>query len=902
MWHRDATMRSCANCSTAILAGQRFCGGCGASVDEGRSLTRTRIHESPATPTSSPEESRFTPGTVLAGRYRIVGPLGRGGMGEVYRADDLKLGQSVALKFLPESLEHDAPRKARLLTEVRLARQVSHPNVCRVYDIGELDGLPFISMEYVDGEDLASLLRRIGRLPAEKGLETARQICAGLAAAHEQGILHRDLKPANVMIDGRGRVKITDFGLAGLAEDLGAHEIRSGTPAYMAPEQLAGHEVSIRSDIYALGLVLYELVTGKQAFGGKSGAEIARRQQETQPTLPSRLVSDLDEATERVILCCLEKDPRSRPGSALAVAAALPGGDPLAAALAAGETPSPELVAEAGEAGGLKPLWAAVLLVLSLAGMVFMGWRYRTLETFVPFDLSADELTVKARQMLERLGHAELEAPHAVGFAPHWKYLEWVRDNVQERDRWERLRSARPPGVEFYYRYGPEALQPTNAHTSRVSESDPPLIEPGSAVLRLDTLGRLSDLDSIPVALGQGPESFDWSVALELAGLAPEDLEPTAPVRPPSSPSTALRAWTLPASGDGIEPVVQLGSVGGRLTYFELIGPWNRPGEPEPAAGSSPTFGSVVAVVLVIAIFLAVRNLKAGRSDTRGAFRLALFTVVTMQVAWLLSGVRLHSLDVAEVFFELVWGRALGHALLHATLAWTLYVALEPYVRRLWPHMLVSWTRLLRGRFRDPLLGRDVLIGFVAGFVVAVIGRCSAILAHGMRAGLDPLPTASFLAWGDIGPREVLSEFLNGIQAASYVPLGLTVAILLLRMLLRRDWAAIAAFIVLFGVGGTLGDPSLRGTAWGLTAVVVASSMTASAIFALVIVRGGLVAIIATFLSLRLTEFPLTWDLSRWYAGSSLTAMAIFAAVAAWAFYISLAGRPVFKDSLRAGG
>src|SRR5688500_1422588 len=205
------------------------------------------------------DHGRFPPGTLLGGRYRIVGRLGRGGMGEVFRADDLKLGQPVALKFLPAEVDQDPARLTQLHTEVRMARQVSHPNVCRVYDIDEVDGHTFLSMEYVDGEDLASLLRRIGRFPEERGLELARQICAGLAAAHERGVVHRDFKPANVMLDGTGRVRITDFGLAGMSGET----LRAGTPAYMAPEQLSGSEVTPRSDLYALGLVLYEIFTGR---------------------------------------------------------------------------------------------------------------------------------------------------------------------------------------------------------------------------------------------------------------------------------------------------------------------------------------------------------------------------------------------------------------------------------------------------------------------------------------------------------------------------------------------------------------------------------------------------------------------------------------------------------------
>ncbi len=210
-----------------------------------------------------PAGQRFVPGALIENRYRVLGLLGQGGMGEVYRADDLRLGHPVALKFLPAALDRDPAARERFLGEVRTARRVSHPNVCRVHDLGEANGQHFLTMEYIDGEDLASLLRRIGRLPGDKALEVARQIGAGLAAAHDSGVLHRDLKPANVMIDGRGRARITDFGLAGLAGSFEDDQI-AGTPAYMAPEQLRGGPLDERSDLYAYGLVCYELFTGKR--------------------------------------------------------------------------------------------------------------------------------------------------------------------------------------------------------------------------------------------------------------------------------------------------------------------------------------------------------------------------------------------------------------------------------------------------------------------------------------------------------------------------------------------------------------------------------------------------------------------------------------------------------------
>ena len=159
---------------------------------------------------------------------------------------------------------------------MRVTRQISHPNVCRVYDIGSANGRHFLTMEYIDGEDLASLLRRIGRLPADKALDIARQLCAGLAAAHERGVIHRDLKPSNVMLDGRGKVRIADFGLAVVAHGQATPDDRAGTPVYMAPEQLAGAPLSVQSDIYALGLVLYEVFTGRQLLDAARSTSCGR--------------------------------------------------------------------------------------------------------------------------------------------------------------------------------------------------------------------------------------------------------------------------------------------------------------------------------------------------------------------------------------------------------------------------------------------------------------------------------------------------------------------------------------------------------------------------------------------------------------------------------------------------
>ena len=177
---------------------------------------------------------------------------------------------------MPEAAAKNDRLLERFQGEVRVTRQVSHPNVRRVYDIGEVDGIPFLSMEYVDGEDLSTLLRRIGRLPTVKAIEITRKICAGLQAAHDKGVIHRDLKPQNIMLNKKGEVMILDFGLAAIADQLAGPEVRNGTPAYMAPEQLKGTEVTAKSDIYALGLVLYELFSGVRPYTAGTMQESAR--------------------------------------------------------------------------------------------------------------------------------------------------------------------------------------------------------------------------------------------------------------------------------------------------------------------------------------------------------------------------------------------------------------------------------------------------------------------------------------------------------------------------------------------------------------------------------------------------------------------------------------------------
>ena len=542
------TVERCPSCDGSVALGQRFCPACGTSLDVADSPTGTAPRRV-VSPSGSPSPrgsalrtargaasavERFAPGTVLLDRYRIVGPIGRGGMGEVFRADDLTLEQPVALKFLPRALENDPERLERLYSEVRLARQVSHPAVCRVWDVGEADGQPFLSMEFVDGENLSSLLRRIGRLPVDKAIDIARQVASGLAAAHEKGVLHRDLKPSNVMLDGQGKVRLTDFGLAALDATLSGDDIRSGTPSYMSPEQLAGREVTLRSDIYALGLLLYELFTGRRAFDGRSVAELTRKHRDERPIEPSAIVPDLPAAVERTILACLEKAPKKRPPSAGAVLAMLSGQDPLAAAIAAGETPSPELVAAAGEQTVLRPAvaWACLAVVVIGALLAPVTQQWHALLARVPVERSPAALEDRARDLLARLGHDAPAADSAQGLSGDEEYLRRVAQTDPSPSRWDGLRTGEPPVLQYWYRQSP---RPIAAHglNGRVTASDPPATVSGMAGVRYDLRGRLvslyavtpQDESALPPAAAAAP---DWSVLFAEAKLDPAAFKPVA--------------------------------------------------------------------------------------------------------------------------------------------------------------------------------------------------------------------------------------------------------------------------------------------------------------------------------------------------------------------------------------
>ena len=299
----------CPSCQADNQPDSRFCSRCATPLpqeapSDSDGLTRTMIASI----------DRLERGILFAGRYEIIEEIGRGGMGRVYRAYDRQLKEDVALKLLKPEISFNEKAVERFRNELKFARRIAHPRVCRMYDLGESGLAHYLTMEYVEGEDLKAFIRRSDHLTTAKALDIGRQIAEGLEEAHRLGVVHRDLKPQNVMIDREGKAKIMDFGLARISETEGltGSGLMLGTPEYMSPEQVDLKDVDGRVDIYALGIILYEMVTGHVPFKGETPLAVALKQKnekardvrESNPLVPDTLIS--------VILKCLEKDPGHR--------------------------------------------------------------------------------------------------------------------------------------------------------------------------------------------------------------------------------------------------------------------------------------------------------------------------------------------------------------------------------------------------------------------------------------------------------------------------------------------------------------------------------------------------------------------------------------------------------------
>lgn len=363
----------CPKCDSDNLDTSRFCAECGTQLQPSEEI--------PASPTKTLETpiEKLTTGSTFAGRYQIIEELGKGGMGKVYRALDKKLNEEVALKLIKPEIASDEKTLERFRNELKLARRIAHKNVGRMYELLEEKGTHYITMEYIPGQDLRGLIRQTGQLAIGSSISIAEQICEGLAEAHRLGVVHRDLKPSNIMIDKEGNVRVMDFGIARSLRTRGitGAGIMVGTPEYMSPEQAESKEVDQRSDIYSLGIILYEMLTGQLPFEGDTPLAVAMKHKSEMPRNPKDLNPQISDELSQIILKCLEKGKEKRYQSTGEVRAELSGiekGIPTTER----EIPrrKPITSKEITVTFGLKKLFIPALAIIVLAIIVVVIWKF----------------------------------------------------------------------------------------------------------------------------------------------------------------------------------------------------------------------------------------------------------------------------------------------------------------------------------------------------------------------------------------------------------------------------------------------------------------------------------------------------------------------------------------------
>ncbi|HMB52799.1 MAG TPA: protein kinase [Thermoanaerobaculia bacterium] len=856
---------------------------------------------------NAPQPIRFLPGQKVGRgrRFRIINLLGKGAMGEVYRADDLELGDRVALKFLPTARESDEGWLRRFRAEVQVARQVSHPNVCRVHDVDRHDGALFLTMECIEGEDLWRLLRRFGRdaegrpivpLPDHKAFDLARQLCAGVAAIHDRGILHRDLKPSNIIVDERGLARITDFGLAGFVGQI-LHK-DEGTVPYMAPEQLAGSDVSARSDLYSLGLVIYELFTGRRAFEGDSRDELVH---------PKAAREDLGDDVAETIMRCLRPDPSERPGSARELATQLPEPPPPPDP---NPFPPPEvlLVSEPQDHLPRRTAWTA--LAALVAGLLLTAGLAGSTHLTRFVDASPEVLAAKASETAAALGFdaAPAHAVHGFSFDPE-RFAAFERLTPERR---RALRSGAMSPLGFWYRQAPARLHPLN-RLAFAGYADPPATLPGTAGLVLDPRGRLRQLDALaPTAADSATPGGapDWRPLFAAAGLEPAALDAVPPTVTPRVFADRRAAWrgsadALGRADEGAAPVrVEAAAYGAtpvsaRVSVTESAAPAAAPSwfTQWVRRLSSGAFGLSYLLFLAGAVYWARRNFHRRASDRGAALRLAVVAICLRMAIWLF-GTR-HSFDFEAL--RTFWAH-LAEAAYYGGLAWILYTALEPLLRRDWPRRTSSWVRLMHGRWRDPKLGRDVLLGACFGVLALLVAQLWLLVSAWLGGG-PPNPgdlTVVLLVKQSLIDLQL--EALRGLSHAVVATIqAQTESMLiafsgifgyyLIRCLVRRRWLAKLAMLLLVGI--CMFNPAVGHTGQGLIAGGLAGGLWLT-----VLLRFGILpAMLTSAVAAMLVSVPLTLDPSAWYAPSALVALGTVLALGVYGFVVSLGGEPALGTS-----
>jgi hypothetical protein len=513
----------------------------------------------------------------------------------------------------------------------------------------------------------------------------------------------------------------------------------------------------------------------------------------------------------------------------------------------------------------------------------------------VPLEKPPEALAERAREIVRSVGYAEPPVDTAMGFYEGRDFLRYIAAHDRSKTRWDHLETG--PFV-FWYRGSPRPLA-VRAFLSdagvpgAVWIDDPPLEVSGMTLVQLDPRGRLTRLIAVPPQVDEsaGPApALDWAPLFSAAGLDRSQWPPAQPMWTSPVDSDARAAWTGSLAERPAVPMrIEAAAYRGKPVYFELIGPWTRPERMQPyqsSAGERAVLTILIVLllsVLAVGAMLARRNLRLGRGDRRGASRLAVFVFMAWAVAWLFGAHHVPNRAELGLFYEFL---ALG--LVWSCSQWVLYMALEPYVRRRWPATLVSWSRLLAGGLRDPLVGRDVLIGCCLAPLTVALGRLFVWLVPSWL-GYPPAQPQSGPDWQLLGARAVVVHLAIGIMLAPVFWLALLFVLFLLRTLLRKEWAAAAAWALLFSTLFSFSpDP------FGWVGALIFSSLAV-----LVLIRFGLLALVANLVVVGILQnLPLTTEGSAWYAGISLTGVLLIAALALYGFYTSLGGRPVFGGAV----
>jgi tRNA A-37 threonylcarbamoyl transferase component Bud32 len=651
----------------------------------------------PAPPTPPPAgglpPAEGVPPGAISTRYEILGELGSGGMGVVYKARDHETGELVALKSLRSEVAADAHTMERFKNELRLARRITHKNVCRIHDFVRSDGTAYISMEFVEGETLRSVLSRFGSMGVRKGIQIARQICSGLAEAHGQGIVHRDLKPENVMIDRRGNVKLMDFGIArslqgGVTTGAG---VVIGTPAYMSPEQAEGRPVDARSDIYSLGLVLYEMFAGVAAFHGETPVSLALKQIRERPLAPREHDANLPEYLEQTILRCLEKNPAARFSTVAELDDAL-----------SRQTLTPWSTPVDAGTSETRAAWfrrrEQTLLLLGGLGLgllaYFVGDMYPA--SHLRLQLDFDEARSQARRFLKEL------VP-AVPVSLSRKALVWI-DGRGADDSRASDPSHRTHDFTWQFRWrGPNGLDVGESEGSieidyegklrswnRGSagragprlESSPEALRAKAAELCRSLLGfdvaRASvKTDERRAANGDPYSHFEWTAT------APDD--------------RGYRTASVDLSGNGVDAIGT--SYANYIRVPVIIHPW------------TDVVGGFLFGALFLVVFLTrTVNIGAGR------LRRPLIASAAVGV-W--GGACLESIFPGLPGFDWTADLLLGVAMF--ALIFVAWAAGEDIVLSLWPQKVTTWVRPLDGRWLSRAAAVSVLRGTLWGLAFLAI-------------------------------------------------------------------------------------------------------------------------------------------------------------------------------------